>query len=165
MVASSPVTVFLLASLLLTTTPLFVRGQTDNWSMFRHDINHSGHSSSLMPHPIQMDSLWTYVVPPSPSRAIYSSPAVVDGKVYFVSRDKRLRCLDADTGSLVWTSSLGNSWDTDYPEQFYIKWDSSPAVIDGSPALVIVGARDGKCYAFDATSGFPVWERTLNGVA
>lgn len=130
--------------------------QPDNWSTFHHDIYRTGYSSSAIPW--TMSLLWSYQLA-GRSRGIFSSPAVVDGSVYFTARDRRLYCLDADTGFLQWKSEpLGDDWDTDYPTGFDgNKWDSSPAVAEG---MVYVGARDGSCYAF-STSGYPAWATPL----
>ena len=57
-----------------------------------------------------------------------SSPAVADGKVYLGSWDDKFYCLDAVTGSLIWSYTIGGHID-----------DSSPAVFEGR---VYIGSYD-----------------------
>ena len=62
-----------------------------------------------------------------------SSPAVADGKVYIGSQDNYIYCLDAFSGTKIWSYKTGNT-----------VW-SSPAIANGK---VYVGSRDGNVYAF-----------------
>lgn len=78
---------------------------TDWWPMFRHDLSHSGYSSSLAP--ISNATLWTYTVESS----VHSSPAIVDGKAYFGSMDENVYCLDAINGVKIWQY---RSWSSDF---------------------------------------------------
>ena len=70
-------------------------GNVDWWPMFRHDLQHSGYSTSDAPDTNNV--LWNYTT----SDSVYSSPAVVDGKVYIGSYDGKVYCLDADNGKVV----------------------------------------------------------------
>jgi len=79
---------------------------------------------------------------------IESSPAVVNGVVYFGSDDNRVYALDASTGALVWRYTTG-----------YIV-QSSPAVVNG---VVYVGSGDGNMYALNASTGALVWKHASNG--
>jgi parallel beta-helix repeat protein len=109
------------------------------WSMFHHDLEHSGYSESPAPNTNQ--TLWTYTT----GGGVYSSPAVVDGRVYVGSDDGKVYCLDALTGASIWNYSTGN--------QVY----SSPAVVDGR---VYVGSNygdGGKVYCLDAFTGAEIW--------
>lgn len=66
-----------------------------------------------------------------------SSPAVVGGLVYVGSFDGNVYCLNAATGSLVWSyKTVNGAW-------------SSPAVVDG---VVYVGSDYAKIYAFGPSS-------------
>lgn len=71
-----------------------------------------------------------------------SSPAVVDGAVYFGSGDGHVYCVDAANGELRWKFRTGNVV------------HSSPAVVDGA---VYVGSWDGRVYAIDAANGRQRW--------
>jgi outer membrane protein assembly factor BamB len=78
----------------------------------------------------------------SAGAAIHSSPVIVDGIIYFGSRDNKLYALDQSTGTKIWEFETG-SW-----------VESSPAVVDGK---VYFGSNDGKFYALDAYTGQKLW--------
>ncbi|MBT7187038.1 PQQ-binding-like beta-propeller repeat protein, partial [Candidatus Bathyarchaeota archaeon] len=61
------------------------------------------------------------------------SPAVVGDMVYIGSNDKKVYCLDAETGAKNWEYTTGGTI------------ESSPAVADGK---VYIGSFDGKVYSF-----------------
>jgi outer membrane protein assembly factor BamB len=76
-----------------------------------------------------------------------SSPAVVDGKVYFGSGDGKLYALDAETGAIKWrfvTHGVVHA---------------SPAVADGT---VYFGSWDTFFYAVDAATGQEKWRFKTN---
>jgi len=86
---------------------------------------------------------------PSPAQTIpdgwdvfISSPAVVDGTVYFGSGDGNVYAADAKTGLLQWKFATKDVVHT------------SPAVVDGT---VYVGSWDSMLYAIDAKSGQQKW--------
>jgi outer membrane protein assembly factor BamB len=79
---------------------------------------------------------------------VYSSPAIVDGKIYFGSDDKNLYCLNAYTGEMIWNFTTG----------FYLR--SSPAVWAGK---VFTGADDGYFYGLDANTGTKLWQTSAGG--
>lgn len=108
------------------------------WTMFRHDPLRSGSAgqTDILP---EGTLKWSFTT----GAAIHSSPVVVDGKVYFGSRDNRFYSLDAETGEKIWDMETG-SW-----------VESSPAVSGGT---VYFGSNDGYLYALDARSGVKTWE-------
>ena len=108
----------------------------DNWPMFRHDISHSGYSTSTAP--LTNNSLWKYQT----GDFVDSSPAVVDGVVYIGSGDKNVYALNASTGSKMWSYQTG----------FFVV--SSPAVASG---VVYVGSCDGNFYALNSITGNEIW--------
>jgi outer membrane protein assembly factor BamB len=112
---------------------------TDWWSMFRHDLTHSGYSTSIAPTTNQ--TLWSYTT----GSYVDSSPAVVDDVVFVGSGDSKVYALNASDGSVVWSYTTGD----------YV-W-SSPAVVDG---VVFVGSGDSKVYALNASDGSVVWSYT-----
>ena len=61
----------------------------DWWPMFHHDLINTGNSSSTAPDTNNV--LWEY----GTGGTVASSPAVVDGKVFFGSIDGNVYCLDA----------------------------------------------------------------------
>lgn len=73
---------------------------------------------------------------------VFSTPAVRTGRVYFGSKDGRLRCLDAESGELIWSQPLD-------------------AAIVACPALaedvVVAVSVRGTVYAFDAATGQVRW--------
>jgi outer membrane protein assembly factor BamB len=79
----------------------------------------------------------------------WSSPAVVDGKVYVGSNNNKVYCLNADTGSKIWNYTTGNS----------VK--SSPAVANDR---VYIGSSDNKVYCLDADTGSQIWNYTTGAL-
>lgn len=71
-----------------------------------------------------------------------SSPAVVDGRVYFGSGDGGVYCVDAASGLLQWKFQTGDVV------------HASPAVVGGT---VYIGSFDGRFYAIDAATGLQRW--------
>jgi eukaryotic-like serine/threonine-protein kinase len=71
-----------------------------------------------------------------------SSPAVVNGTVYFGSGDGNVYAVDARSGILQWKFATGDVV------------HASPAVVDGT---VYVGSWDGYLYALDAVTGRQKW--------
>jgi len=111
----------------------------DEWSMFRHDLNNTGHSNSTAPETNNL--LWNYTV----GSPVISSPAVADGKVYIGSHDHNVYCLNSSTGELIWNYTTGDG-----------VW-SSPAVAYG---MVYVGSLDNNVYCFG--SGYILKVKTLD---
>ena len=73
----------------------------DWWSMFSHDAQHSGYSTSDAPNTSNV--LWDF---PTGDSVNWSSPAVTDGKVYIGSDDNNVYCLDAATGGKIWNRTM-----------------------------------------------------------
>jgi len=110
---------------------------TDWWPMFHHDILNTGFSTSEAPD--TNETKWIYTA----SSSIFSSPAVVDGRVFVGSNGGEVYCLDADTGDKIW----------DYPAGSGVV--SSPAISDGR---VYVGCDNGKVYCLNADTGNKIWD-------
>jgi outer membrane protein assembly factor BamB len=111
---------------------------TDNWPMFNHDLAHTGCSTSSAPRINQ--TLWAFTA----GDAVKTSPAVVDGIVYFGSDDCYVYALNAANGSLVW------KYNTYGPVQ------SSPAVVDD---VVYIGGYHGHAvFALNAYTGDLIWQ-------
>lgn len=112
--------------------------QPGEWAMFRHDIANTGvtGTSNTLPQGILK---WSFTT----GSPIHSSPVLVDGMVYFGSRDGKLYAVDAATGEKRWEFLTG-SW-----------VESTPAIVGG---MVYFGSNDGALYALDARSGEMVWE-------
>ena len=109
-----------------------------DWPMFRHDLSRTGADQVTGVNP-QGVLKWSFQT----GSEVHSSPTVVNGVVYFGSRDYNLYALDAETGQVKWTFKAG-SW-----------VDSSPTVVNG---VVYFGSNDGKLYAVDAATGKEIWD-------
>ncbi len=83
------------------------------------------------------DFIWSY----SPCGG-WSSPAVIEGKVYFGSDNNNVYCLNAYTGDKIWNYQTGG------------KVKSSPAVVNGK---VFIGSDDNYVYCLNANSGSKIW--------
>ena len=111
--------------------------------MFRGDAAHSGvYNSNTAP------SLKTVLWKFRTGAKILSSPAVLDGSVYFGSADHNLYALNAADGSLRWKFPAG------------MAVNSSPAVADGA---VFFGSVDGNFYAVEAATGKLKWKFQTGG--
>jgi parallel beta-helix repeat protein len=133
-----------LADVLHTLYKASVSATRYPWSMFRHDLIHTGYTES--PAPNTNRTLWKYT---AGGYVSYSSPAVVDGKAYVGSEDHKVYCLNAYTGEYVWSYTTGD-WVL-----------SSPAVVDGR---VYVGSCDCRIYCLDASTGGHIWNYTTGAV-
>jgi outer membrane protein assembly factor BamB/RNA polymerase subunit RPABC4/transcription elongation factor Spt4 len=106
------------------------------WTMFLHDLEHTGYTES--PAPKMPTILWNYTM-----GGTSSGPIVAYGKVILGSVDKKVYALDQMTGAKIWEFITGNSiW-------------ASPVVANDK---VFIGSTDGKVYALDQSSGAKIWE-------
>ena len=74
---------------------------SDDWPVFQHDAQHSGHSSSSMPESLRV--MW---VKESPAKGC--GPGlfiIVSGEKLFAANVENLSVLDVNTGSVVWSYS------------------------------------------------------------
>jgi parallel beta-helix repeat protein len=109
------------------------------WPTFRGNPTGTGYTEG--PGSRTNRTCWSYIA----GGAVYSTPAVVGGRIYFGSIDDNIYCLDALSGALIWTYATGGN--------VY----SSPTVVDGK---VYVGSEDHKVYCLDASSGACIWNYT-----
>ena len=119
---------------------------SDSWPMFHNDLANSGYSESTGPLTNQI--LWKYQA----GIGIASSPAVVDGVVYFGSlwngQNGFVKALNATTGSQIWQFAIDSGI------------ESSPAVVD---EVVYIGSYSGNVYALNAASGSKIWSFNTGG--
>ena len=73
----------------------------------------------------------------------YSSAAVTKGRVILGGRDRKIHCLQAETGKPIWTFSTK------------ARVDSSPVVAGNR---IYVGSNDGRLYVLDLIEGKKIWE-------
>ena len=118
-------------------TALNSTSSTGDWAMFRRDFARTGSADNSTVQP-QGVPAWTFQT----GGEIHSSPAVVDGVVYFGSEDYNFYAVDAVTGKMLWKFQTGS----------FV--DSSPAVVNG---IVYFGSNDGYLYALNAGSGEKIW--------
>jgi outer membrane protein assembly factor BamB len=79
---------------------------------------------------------------------VQSSPAVVNGVVYFGSDDNNVYAVNATTGARLWRYTTGG----------YV--NSSPAVVNG---VVYFGSGDNNVYALNASTGGLLWKQANGG--
>lgn len=72
----------------------------------------------------------------------FSSPALTQDKVVFGGRDKKLHCLNKETGEKIWDFATRG------------KVDSSPVIIGDK---VLVGSADGRLYMVGLETGKEIW--------
>jgi len=115
-------------------------GSEDWWLAFRHDLSHTGHSTSEVP--IILCPWWD--TGDKINGSVRSSPAVVNNRVFIGSSNKRIYTLNATTGSII----PGRT--------FYAGGavESSPTVADGK---VFFGSMNGSVYALEVATGNRVW--------
>jgi outer membrane protein assembly factor BamB len=113
--------------------------------MFHNNMAHTGYASGT--GPINNQTVWTY----NTGGWILSSPAIVNGVVYFTSSDagyfhtsnNNIIAVKASDGTKIWNYSAG------------AKIYTSPAVADG---MVFFGSDDHAIYALNATTGAYIWK-------
>ena len=116
---------------------------SDEWTMFHHDLNHSGYTTSSDQANLAKP-LWNY----STGAPVVSSPAVVDGCVFVGSKDGQIYCLNSSNGQRIWS----------FPTVGEV--DSSPAIYNG---CVYVGSNDGWLYCINVATGVPAWISFVGG--
>ena len=122
----------------LTATP--AEGE---WPMMGRDPAHTG-SVASDGVALSGELKWRFQT----DAPISSSPAVVGGRVYISTGDRRIVALDADSGDLIWDHKVPGPV------------DSSVAVAGG---MVFVGLRDGRVLALNADTGEVRWAFQTNG--
>lgn len=82
-----------------------------------------------------------------------STPAVADGRLFFVSPDVLLGCLDAETGNRLWSVDLKRKF---RPTGADFGYSASPLVLEDRVILPLGGDGTG-VTAFDVADGSVVW--------
>ncbi len=139
--------IILLAAAMLALPSSASQGSTDEWPTFHHDWARSGYTTSEVPDDLQL--LWLF----DSGEDIASSPAVSDGRVFFVSgshvvgsKNGVIYALDAEDGSFIWSYETGNRLLSDAP---------SPTIVNGT---TYVGSWDNNLYALNAKNGELLWK-------
>jgi len=133
---SNPIGKYDNENLLISNIKRGISLNDDWWSMFRHDLVHSGYSTAETPETNIVS--WYYKT----EDFVYASPAVYEERVFIGSDDGKMYCLNAEDGTEIWNFSTGG-------------W------ADSSPALYI-GSWDGNVYCLDADTGKEIWTYSTN---
>ena len=115
-----------------------VIAESGDWPMYQRDLSHSGfvpEMTSLLEGKVQ----WTFKT----DKQLFSSPSIVNGRIYLTTGDKRALSLDAQTGDLLWEFSVADPI------------NSSPAVAGDQ---IFFGLRNGKILSLDINTGLKIWE-------
>ncbi len=117
----------------------------DEWSMYRHDLQRTGSSTSTAS---SGNLLWRF----NTGDKIRSSPAIANGVVYQGTNDGYIYALNSSTGSVIWQYAASSGG-----------VESSPAVVSG---VVYVGCLwdgyNGYVIALNATTGTLIWRFATN---
>ena len=153
-----------------------------DWPMFHHDPARVGYSGSTAPS--RCNLIWSF----GTGANVFSSPAIVNDRVYVGATNGKVYCLNAENGASMWSYSTGDdvlsspaiAYDKVYvgsrdnkvyclnAENGAYIWsfiadddvDSSPAVVNGR---VYIGSLIGKVYCLNAENGALVWNYTTGG--
>ena len=139
----------------------------DWWPTLGHDAQHIGFSTSEAPDTNNV--LWTYTT----NDSVSSSSVIFNERVYIVSDNGHVYCLDAKTGDEIWNTYKGSvcysspAVDDNFlyigiDHTFYcldaetgsVIWDYQMGTIESSPVVqndrVYIGSWDSYVYCFDA---------------
>lgn len=83
-----------------------------------------------------------------------STPTHDDGFVYFTSPSGLIGCLNAESGSLVWSIQLEKTFSVKVPGFGY----SCSPIVEGEKIFLPVGGRDASMVALDKRSGKIIWK-------
>jgi len=123
-----------------------------DWTQFHRDNMQRWNQSETVINASNADSLklkWKNPIGTYNMSGIQSSPAVVNGVVYFGSDDGNVYALNASTGTKLWSFATGNPV------------DSSPAVANG--VVYIIGGIN--VYALNAGTGAKLWSFATGSLA
>lgn len=152
---------------------------TDEWPMFRGELNHTDMATTTAVTGTGLK--WNYTT----GFDVYSSPAVSGGYLYVGGEDENIYCLNAANGDYVWSYTTKGIVDSSpavsggyvyfesadqnvyclttagafvwsYANGSYVQ-QSSPAVAGG---YVYVGSGDNNLYCLNAGTGKLVWQFT-----
>ena len=125
--------------------------QFDDWDfyqsspVFSDTIIYFGSGKNM--YAINMNNgnkLWNYTT----TGLIHSTPALLNGKLFFGCWNSKLYALDAFEGTKLWEFTA------------YDGIPSSPTIID---SFVFIGSRDANVYAINANTGKKIWSAYFGG--
>ncbi|MCD6382907.1 MAG: PQQ-binding-like beta-propeller repeat protein, partial [Thermoplasmata archaeon] len=121
--------------------------EMDDWPTLMGSPAHTGYTDSLMP--LNPSILWNTSIPGHTR----SSPVVYQGRVYVGSGDRRLYCLDIDTGVILWSFNTYVNASVPGGEIRY-----APSVSNG---VVYFTTESYGVYAVNATDGTLLWYSSM----
>jgi outer membrane protein assembly factor BamB len=98
--------------------------------------------------------IWSF----SSGKAIHSSAAAQNDKVFFSDNGQTLYCLRRTDGHLIWKTGMGTK--LDYPWRFDYYY-SSPIIFHDK---IYIGSDDGNLYVFDSNNGRKIWSFKTKGL-
>src|SRR5512139_1445631 len=90
------ISLFSSASIYFALSEASNQSATQEWTMFRHDLMHTGSTSS--PTPTTNQTLWKFN-----TGGQVGSPTVIDGVVYVGSYDRKVYAFKAADGAQLWS--------------------------------------------------------------
>jgi outer membrane protein assembly factor BamB len=82
-----------------------------------------------------------------------ATPLVHEAKVYTLGSEGHLRCLDADTGKVVWARELTTDFETSTPMWGF----AGHPLIEGDKLICLVGGDGSVAVAFEKNTGTVLW--------
>lgn len=114
-------------------------------------------AQQIVAYSLEGKQLWATPITDAPPKHPYAgsrtTPTFDDGKLYVVSSDGAICCLDAETGSKVWTRKF-SEWEGKMMSMW--GFSESPLVDDGK-VICTPGGSNGMVVALDADSGKEIW--------
>jgi eukaryotic-like serine/threonine-protein kinase len=108
-----------------------------DWAIYRGDAGMTGVSDGNLPDALRLR--WTFKT----DGAVYSTPVIADGRVYFGSNDYNVYCVSSADGRKIWTFAAKD------------QVQAPPLIFRGR---VYVGSDDFHLYCLDAANGKPIWK-------
>jgi outer membrane protein assembly factor BamB len=92
-----------------------------------------------------------------------STPTFSDGRLYTVTTDGDVHCLEAKTGAVVWKKSLTSSFEAGLMQaQDKIDWRFAESpLVDGNRVIVTPGHRHAALVALDKANGEEIWRSEI----
>jgi outer membrane protein assembly factor BamB len=84
-----------------------------------------------------------------------TTPVVAGGKVYTLGAMGDLYCLDADSGSVVWSKNFV----ADYGAKVPMWGFAANPLVDGNRLICLAGGKDGVVVALDKDTGNELWKK------
>ncbi len=103
--------------------------------------------------------IWSFAYPGMPQERYGTtgpSPALNDGKLYTVSRNMLVHCLDAKTGRQIWERDCAKDFDA-RPAEVNLGHNASP-LVDENRLILIPGGLDAAVVALDKNTGATLWK-------